>query len=982
MTLASGTRIGRYEVRALLGAGGMGEVYLAYDPDLEREIALKVLRDGAGESSDRARRFVQEAKAASGLHHPNVAHVYEIGTHDDLRFIAMEMVAGETLRSRVGRGPMAIDDALEIATQIAAALGAAHKAGIVHRDIKPENVIITPDGYAKVLDFGLAKLREIRGEDAATLLKTTPGVAMGTLGYMAPEQLVGGEVTPAADVFSLGVVMYEMVAGRRPFEGSTRPEVVSAILTKTPSAVHLIRADVPPKLEAVVAKALAKNVDERYRDAAEMHEQLRMISREGMVVAPVRKSGVPLQIGIALLVIAVLAGGGWALIRSKRQREAMGKIDAAEALLKERKLADAYEAAMAASAILPNDARLRDVISRTADRLKIESDPPGATVYLQRFKGPPERARMGVTPLTIPQLARADYLLTLEKTGSAPGIRPISTVPLYHVGEAILMETPAVRMKLAQASKVPPGMVFVEGGTYRLSGYDRPSDRAIELRDFFIDRYEVTNREFEQFVRDGGYRRRELWKHLFVDKGRTLSFEEAMARFRETTTRLPGPRGWSGGAPPAGREDHPVTDVTWYEAAAFAEWKGKKLPTVYQWEKAGRHPSTSSVANSFPWGVVGEGVDATERSNFLGKGTMPVDTMPFGASPWGAHHMAGNVSEWCRNPYLPGYAARGGAWKDAAYSFGQTAALPGFYSAPTLGFRCGTGGGGDEGDFALSPSGFVPVYKPVDDRTFAEIRRRYEYKRDPLDARVIESVDTPDWTREKVTYVVAGKTVPAYLYLPKGFRRPLQVIHYAPAGDVTGGYRTLPHSIEVQFAPLIRAGRAMFSVELEGFLGRPRPPGWVRPDPAEEEWVDYTVSRVTEMRRGVDYLETRQDLDRSRIALLGVSAGGGNGVHITALEDRYRSVVLGGTGINPREERSAAAANRINFAPRITAPKLMLHGRYDEDTPLKSHTEPMFRLLREPKRLELYEGGHIAPLEIAIPAITKWLDETMGPVKQ
>ncbi len=373
---------------------------------------------------------------------------------------------------------------------------------------------------------------------------------------------------------------------------------------------------------------------------------------------------------------------------------------------------------MAAAAVLPNDERLRDLISRTSDRLTIESDPPGATVYLQRFKGPLERVRMGVTPLTIPRIARADYLLTLEKTGYAPGSRTISLMPFINLGDMLMMQTPTVRMKLAEASKVPPGMVFVEGGAYRLLSYYRPSDRVVELRDFFIDRYEVTNREFEQFVRDGGYRRHELWKHPFVDGGKALSFDQALARFRDTTG-LPGPRGWSGGAPPVGRENHPVTNVTWYEAAAFAEWKGKKLPTIYQWEKAGRHPTVTSAANFYPWGLVGEGVDATERSNFLGHGTMPVDTMPFGASPFGAHHMAGNVSEWCRNPHPPGHAVRGGSWKDAVYIFGLTAALPSFYSAPTLGFRCVSGGGGEEGDFALSPSGFVPVYKPVDDRTFA-----------------------------------------------------------------------------------------------------------------------------------------------------------------------------------------------------------------------------------------------------------------------
>src|SRR5438128_7864567 len=490
-------------------------------------------------------------------------------------------------------------------------------------------------------------------------------------------------------------------------------------------------------------------------------------------------------------------------------------------------------------------------------------------------------------------------------------------------------------MKLAEASKVPAGMVFVDGATYRLAGFSRPSERVVDLRDFFIDRYEVTNRDFEQFVRDGGYRRRELWKHAFVDGEKTLSFDQAMARFRDTTG-LPGPRSWSGGAPAAGRENHPVADVTWYEAAAFAEWKGKKLPSIYQWEKAGRYPLTTGLTASFPWGLVSEGVDVTERANFIGRGTMPVDSMPFGMSPWGAYHMAGNVSEWCSNPDPPGYAARGGAWKDNAYAFGQTAAYPAFFSAPTLGFRCVTRTGGDEGDFALSPLGFNPTYKAVDDRTFEEFRRRYEYKREPLNARVIETIDTPDWKREKILYMVAGKSVPAYLYLPKGFRRPLQVIHFAPAGDVTNGFRTLPQSIEASLAPLIRGGRAVFAVELEGFLGRPHPPGWVPSEREQDEYVEYNVSQITEIRRGLDYLETRPDINRSWIAFLGVSAGGGSGVFVTALESRYRSVAFVGSGISRNEERFAAAANRINFVPRIAAPKLMLDGRYDEDTPLKS----------------------------------------------
>jgi len=659
---------------------------------------------------------------------------------------------------------------------------------------------------------------------------------------------------------------------------------------------------------------------------------------------------------------------------------ALAKIASAEKLLKEKRLFEAYEMAIAAAPMLPNNQRVRDVLARSSARLAIETDPPGATAWLQRF-GSEERIRIGVTPLAIPEIARAAYLLTLEKPGYATAIRPISTLPLYIRGEPTSYELPLMRLKLAESSKVPAGMVFVEGGSYRLTGFYRPSDRAIDLREFFIDRYEVTNAEFEQFIRDGGYRRRELWKQPFIDGATTLAFEAAMARFRDTTG-LPGPRNWSGGAPAAGHEKHPVTNITWYEAAAFAAWKGKKLPSVYQWERAARLPASSAAASVFPWGFVGEGEDATERSNFRGKGTVPVDTMPFGAGPYGAYHMAGNVTEWCRNANGTGYAARGGSWQDAVYAFGQTAGFPPFYAAATLGFRCVSSSGGDEGDFKLTPSGFVPVHEAVDDATFEEYRRRYEYKHEPLQARIVETVETPDWKREKVTYVVAGKTVPAYLYTPKGFRRPLQVVHFAPAGDVVSGWRTLPQSIEISLVPLIRSGRAVFSVAMEGFLGRPLPPGTATPDSRLDEYVDIVAGRVTEMRRGLDWLETRPDIDHSRIAFLAISAGGGPGVIVSALESRYRSVIFQGTGIGSFETQRAAPASRVNFAPRIRAPKLMLHGRYDEDTLLKSEAEPLFRLLGEPKRLQIFEGGHIPPLNIAIPAFTNWLDETMGPVSQ
>jgi formylglycine-generating enzyme required for sulfatase activity/tRNA A-37 threonylcarbamoyl transferase component Bud32 len=991
MTIATGTRLGRYEVRSRLGAGGMGEVYVAFDHDLQREVAIKVLRDGTGDSSDRVRRFMQEARVASALHHPNVAHVYEFGTQDSLRFIAMEIIDGETLRDRLSRGPLSIHDALDLGSQIAAALAAAHKQNIVHRDVKPENVMITSDGYAKVLDFGLAKLREARAQDDETILKTASGVALGTLRYMAPEQLSGGEVTPASDVFSLGVVLYEMVCGRRPFDGPTATDTATAILTRTPQPLCRQRDDTPPKLESVISRALAKAVDDRYPSAGEMLEELKQLSRESTVTSPVLRARRTMPRWLmfaapALVVVAIAVGATWVGARNKRIRTAEQSIETAKKLLAQRRMADAYDAAVAAAAVLPHDERVRELISSTSERLSIDSDPKGAVVYLERFKGPSGRTRAGTTPLKIPRLARADYIATFEKPGYATLTRTIPMAPFYVRGGAARPASPEeLRVKLSEAGTVPREMVRVEGGEHRLSGWSRPTDRVVALRDFLIDRYEVSNRDFDEFVRAGGYRKRELWKHPFVDGAKTLRFEEAMARFRDKTG-LPGPRNWEGGAPPAGRENHPVTDVSWYEASAFAEWKGKALPTIYQWEKAARYPSAPIASSmNLPWGLVGVGVDVTERANFSGKGTMPVDSAPFGVSFWGARHMAGNVSEWCRNPKKPGFAFRGGSWNDPVYAFGMTGGYPPFFSNGTLGFRCvkePSGGADDQGAFALGETNFVPEYRAVGDREFAEIRKRYEYAKTPLRARIVQTVDAPGWTRETIAYDVAGTTVTAYLYLPKGFRRPLEVIHFAPAGDVDDGFRTLPASMETQLPPFIRGGRAAFAVVLEGYVGRPRPPGSEQPDTRSADYVDFVVKRTTELRRGLDYIETRKDLDSSRIAFMGPSAGSFTGLVVTALEDRYRSILFIGTGIRPRWVSDADAANRINFIPRIRGPKLMLHGRYDENVALESEAMPLFRMLPEPKRLELFEGGHGPEPDIAIRKVTEWLDETLGPVAQ
>jgi serine/threonine-protein kinase len=275
-----GARVGRYRIDSKIGAGGMGVVYLAEDTELERRVALKVLPPDVGDE-DRIRRFVREAKAASGLNHPNILTVYEIGTYEDSRFIATEYIQGETLRQRILREPPSLEDAIGIATQVAAALNAAHDAGIVHRDIKPENVMIRGDGIVKVLDFGLAKLIEKQPaadpEDATLAYgKTLPGMLMGTVTYMSPEQARGRDVDTRSDIWSLGVLIYEMVEGRNPFEGETSSDVIAAILKTDPAAP--LRA--PHELSRIMRKTLEKRPDERYQTIKDLLLDLRNFARQ------------------------------------------------------------------------------------------------------------------------------------------------------------------------------------------------------------------------------------------------------------------------------------------------------------------------------------------------------------------------------------------------------------------------------------------------------------------------------------------------------------------------------------------------------------------------------------------------------------------------------------------------------------------------------------------------------------------------------
>jgi len=383
-----GELIGHYRIESLIGIGGMGEVYLARDERLGRKAALKLLPDSLTTDETQLSRFKNEARSASALNHPNILTVYEIGAEGNRQFIATEFIEGVTLRASLARGRINPHAALEIAVQVASALAAAHETGVVHRDIKPENIMLRPDGYAKVLDFGIAKLTEQRPASdryevrTTAVLQTRQGLVLGTGHYMSPEQTRGQKVDARSDIWSLGVVLYEMVGGSPPFHGETPSDCIASILTTEPPPLSGVFPDVPLKLESILEKALRKNSDERYQTIKEMLADLRILkgeleaesslpqtkARAESIVSKIKrhKRGALLTLAAALLVSAAVAYSFFFVARAPLPNEKSIAVLPFENLSEEK--SNAYFADGIQDEILTRLSKIADlkVISRTS----------------------------------------------------------------------------------------------------------------------------------------------------------------------------------------------------------------------------------------------------------------------------------------------------------------------------------------------------------------------------------------------------------------------------------------------------------------------------------------------------------------------------------------------------------------------------------------------------------------------------------------
>ena len=330
MTIASGIQLGPYEILGQIGAGGMGEVYRAKDPRLGRDVAIKVLPASFSQDADRLRRFEQEARAAGVLNHPNITAVYDIGTHEGSPYVVQELLEGETLRTALSGGKLPQRKAIDYALQIAHGLAAAHEKGIVHRDLKPENLFVTNDGRVKILDFGLAKLTLNEARPDATSLPTAtgatePGVVLGTLGYMSPEQVKGKPADARSDIFSFGAILYEMLSGRRAFHGDSAAETMSAILREEPPDLSVTNQSVSPGLDRIVRHAIEKNPEQRFHSAHDVAfalEALSGLSASGLQPAAASSAGRKRRLLPAAIAVLLAGTAAAAYVAGRRATNA------------------------------------------------------------------------------------------------------------------------------------------------------------------------------------------------------------------------------------------------------------------------------------------------------------------------------------------------------------------------------------------------------------------------------------------------------------------------------------------------------------------------------------------------------------------------------------------------------------------------------------------------------------------------------------
>ncbi|MCZ4410057.1 SUMF1/EgtB/PvdO family nonheme iron enzyme [Cryomorphaceae bacterium 1068] len=670
------------------------------------------------------------------------------------------------------------------------------------------------------------------------------------------------------------------------------------------------------------------------------------------------------------IVLAILAVSGYFLIPPY-----LNKLNARNTLLPAiQKIAEdnfyvptsGFDMAIEAEKYIAEDSALIKLWPRLATTISIETVPSGAEVFWKDYDKPDDEWRSaGSTPLEDLKLPRGYLRMEFRKDG-------YQTVE--YAGPWAKSIGPQIdTVKLDALESLPKDMARIPDNEARMYIVGLEQTGGNEIEEFLMDKFEVTNKEFKEFVDAGGYADTSFWKHPFYAKGVEYTADEAMATFIDKTNQ-PGPANWEAGTYPDGMESHPVTGISWYEAAAYAVFAKKKLPTIYHWSVVAHTNRTQYIV---------------PLSNFNGKSTVPVGSLS-GYSAFGVYDLAGNAREWCMNGSdIKGQNyILGGGWNDPTYAFNDSYTQSAMDRSVANGFRCMKL---LEGETAVSQltADVAPLFrdysleKPVDDKTFALILNQFIYDKTPLNPTIEQTINGEGWKAEKIVYDAGynNEEMEAWLYLPEKAEGPYQPIVFFPGSN--GIYST---QYDPEYAPrlmsfVMKSGRALVVPIFKGTHDRHDD---LKSDLPDETvfYKDHLIMWGKEVQRTIDYLETRSDIQADKIGYLGWSWGGYMGGIMPAIDKRIKASVLnvGGMVMN----KSLPEADQLNYLPRVTQPTLMLNGKHDMFFPAETSQKPMFEFLGTPdahKKRIVYEAGHLVPRVGFMKESLAWYDRYLGEVK-
>jgi class 3 adenylate cyclase/dienelactone hydrolase len=627
----------------------------------------------------------------------------------------------------------------------------------------------------------------------------------------------------------------------------------------------------------------------------------------------------------------------------------------------------AYDMALEAEKFIGKDSTLIKLWPTIATTTSIETEPAGAEVFWKDYNTPDTTWRLaGTTPLKNVRFSRSYLRMEIRKKG-------YQTIEYAGPWTYARLGPDIAHLKLDKIGSLPENMVRVPNKVtdMYIVGLEQYGPR--EVKEFLMDKYELTNSKFKAFMDAGGYSNKTYWNYPIYSNGKLIPFESAIKLFTDKTGRQ-GPANWEAGTYPDGQENYPVTGVSWYEAAAYATWAHKQLPTAFHWSAVAETSRTEFIV---------------KLSNYNGKSSIPVGSLP-GYSTFGIYDLAGNAREWCFNQSNdPGQRfILGGGWNDPTYSFNDSYTQSALDRSVANGFRCIKELPGDTTMAGLTKPlsmAFRDYHKekPVDDKTFNIFLRQFNYDKGPLNAKVETTIESEFWRAEKITFDAGynNERMQAWLYLPKNFKAPFQTVLFYPGSGDIFSKKFDPEVITGRVDFILKSGRALVYPIYKGTNERHDD---LKSDLQNETvfYKDHVIMWRKDIGRTLDYLETRNDIQADKIGFLGWSWGGFMGGIYPAVEKRIKVVVLNVGGMEMH--KALPEADQINFLPRVTQPVLMLNGKHDMFFPVETSQKPMFDLLgtpKENKKIITYESGHLVPRTEFVKETLLWFDQYLGPVK-